>query len=414
MTNGFYNDAGTLTANQLARASAVVAEFQSVKAGFDKLPTETELKQGATTYAADTGTANTYVVTLPYAPASYAAGLFVVMKVLTTNTGASTFNANALGAIALNRSDGTATVAGDLVAGQIVLLGFDGTGMRILSASLAEISTALVAAEAAQAAAELAQSNAEGEVVLAAAQVVIATAQAGIATTKASEAAASAAAASASAGAVSRRYLTVAGTDTLTSTATPTVTTYGTGLTIRFVPVADNTGAVTIDIDGVGAVAVTDATATALAAGALVAGTLVTATYDGTQFRVVGAGNLDLAGASALNIGGTTFDTTDKGSVGSGTVTFTVSDDAKQKLTVTGALTIAFSGWPTTGNYAEVEIELVNGSTNVTFPTINWTVGDGTTSTTFAATGITLAATGTNHIIVWSTDGGTTLYGVAS
>jgi hypothetical protein len=101
MTNGFYNDAGTLTANQLARASAVVAEFQSVEAGFDKLPTETELKQGATTYAADTGTANTYVVTLPYAPASYAAGLFVVMKVLTTNTGASTFNANALGAIAI-------------------------------------------------------------------------------------------------------------------------------------------------------------------------------------------------------------------------------------------------------------------------------------------------------------------------
>jgi hypothetical protein len=126
------------------------------------------------------------------------------------------------------------------------------------------------------------------------------------------------------------------------------------------------------------------------------------------------AGNQDFAGFDALNVGGTTFDTTDKGSVGSGTVTFTVSDDAKQKLTVTGALTIAFAGWPTTGNYAECEIELVNGGTNVTWPTVNWAVGDGTTSTTFADTGITLASSGTNHVVVWSTDGGTTLYGVAA
>jgi hypothetical protein len=125
-------------------------------------------------------------------------------------------------------------------------------------------------------------------------------------------------------------------------------------------------------------------------------------------------GAQNFGGFSATDIGGITNDTTDKGSVASGTVTFNVSDDSKQKLTVTGALTIAFAGWPTTGNYAEVEIELVNGSTNVTFPTINWTVGDGTTSTTFADTGITLASSGTNHIIVWSTDGGTTLYGVAS
>ena len=99
---------------------------------------------------------------------------------------------------------------------------------------------------------------------------------------------------------------------------------------------------------------------------------------------------------------------------GTGTVTFNVSDDAKQKLTVTGALTIAFSGWPTTGNYAECEVELVDGSTNVTLPTVNWAVGDGTTSTTFADTGITLASSGTNHLIVWSTDAGTTLYGVAA
>jgi hypothetical protein len=126
------------------------------------------------------------------------------------------------------------------------------------------------------------------------------------------------------------------------------------------------------------------------------------------------AGNLDAAGFDLLNIGGVTNDTTDKGSIATGTVTFDVSEDAKQKLTVTGALTIAFSGWPTTGNYAECEVELVNGgAATVTLPTINWIVGNGTTSTTFADTGVTLVASGTNHLVVWSTNAGTTLYGVA-
>jgi hypothetical protein len=125
-------------------------------------------------------------------------------------------------------------------------------------------------------------------------------------------------------------------------------------------------------------------------------------------------GNLDALGLDINNLGALDFDTTDKGSVSTGTVTFTVTDDTKQKLTVTGGLTIAFTGWASSGAYQEIEVMLVNGGSNVTHATVNWAVGDGATSTTFSDTGITLASSGTNHLIVWTTDGGSTLYGVAS
>ena len=124
--------------------------------------------------------------------------------------------------------------------------------------------------------------------------------------------------------------------------------------------------------------------------------------------------NRDAGGFDLNNLGAMDWDVTNKGSVSSGTVTFSASVDMKQKLTVTGGLTIAFDSWPASG-YGEVEVMLVNGgSATVTHATVNWAVGDGTTSTTFSDTGITLATSGTNHLIVWTTDGGTTLYGVAS
>jgi hypothetical protein len=105
----------------------------------------------------------------------------------------------------------------------------------------------------------------------------------------------------------------------------------------------------------------------------------------------------------------------DKGSVSSGTVTFDASASMKQKLTVGGNLTAAFTGWPTSGTYAEVEIQLVNGGAfTVTWPTVNWLKGDGTSATTFSTMGVTLQSSGTNFVIVWSSDGGSTLYGSAA
>lgn len=102
---------------------------------------------------------------------------------------------------------------------------------------------------------------------------------------------------------------------------------------------------------------------------------------------------------------------TDKGTVSSGTVTFDRADGQYQKLTVGGALTAAFTHWPPAGIAGQFILELVNGSTNVTWPTIHWFKGDGTSDTTLANIGVTLQTSGTNFIHVWSTNAGSTLYG---
>jgi len=102
-----------------------------------------------------------------------------------------------------------------------------------------------------------------------------------------------------------------------------------------------------------------------------------------------------------------------KGTV-SGAVGFLVSAGRKQRATLGGVSTFSFSGWPSSGNYGEVEIQLQNGGAfAITWPTILWFKGDGTSNTAFASMGVTLNALGPNFVRVWSTDGGITVYGRA-
>lgn len=102
----------------------------------------------------------------------------------------------------------------------------------------------------------------------------------------------------------------------------------------------------------------------------------------------------------------------DKGNSGTSTQTFDVSKAKVQKLTNTGAHTWAFSFW--SAQYDEIQIQCVNAGANaITLPTINWILGDGTVSTTFANLGVTLQASGVNTFVIWTYDGGTTLYGRA-
>lgn len=89
-------------------------------------------------------------------------------------------------------------------------------------------------------------------------------------------------------------YLTlgsVAGVDTITAAGTPAVTAYTANQTFRFLSAGANTGAATLNIDGLGAKAIMKASATgpvALAAGDIpAAGIVLQVTYDGTQFQLV-------------------------------------------------------------------------------------------------------------------------------
>ena len=78
----------------------------------------------------------------------------------------------------------------------------------------------------------------------------------------------------------------------------------------------------------------------------------------------------------------------------------------------TGAQTLTISNWPPSGNLGELLIEGVNlGAATITWPTINWITSNGTTTTIFANNGVTLQTSGTDWILLWTRDAGTTIYG---
>ena len=107
----------------------------------------------------------------------------------------------------------------------------------------------------------------------------------------------------------------------------------------------------------------------------------------------------------------------DKGTVSSGIVTFTFSSSNVQRLQVGGALTIALSGIPASGIFAELLIKLVNGGTAaVTFPGVEWILPNGTPtagfSTYLAAIGRTgLQTAAADFIYLWTDNGGAQVYG---
>src|SRR6516162_6334001 len=85
------------------------------------------------TYAADTGTVNALAATVWPPPPQLSAGMGVFVKVANTNTGPATFNLNGLGAAAVHRANGAALSAGDINAGQVAALFYDGSSWQVLN-----------------------------------------------------------------------------------------------------------------------------------------------------------------------------------------------------------------------------------------------------------------------------------------
>jgi hypothetical protein len=78
-------------------------------------------------YAVASGSANAYTVTLNPAPTSYVEGMAIALKINTDNTGASTINVNGLGTKAIKKTNGNDVSAGNLKAGSIYTLRYNGT-----------------------------------------------------------------------------------------------------------------------------------------------------------------------------------------------------------------------------------------------------------------------------------------------
>ena len=162
------------------------------------------------------------------------------------------------------------------------------------------------------------------------------------------------------------KLVTVSGTDTLTGSVTPALTAYAAGNLFSFVVANTNTTAVTINIDGNGAKAITRTGSTALVAGDMVAGQVALIEYDGTRFQLLNGNSF-----TNLNISGTlgvTGVTTLSGALVYGGVTLTaaVTGTGKMVLDTSPAIATPTITNPTVTNYVESPVAIGNSGTTQT------------------------------------------------
>jgi hypothetical protein len=110
--NEFYSAPSTPIDFSTAKSKPIRDQWAAIEAAFDKL-------DGRITFVDFGGTANALTATLPSPPEAYAEGFEINGKIATTNTGPATLNVNGLGAKAIVGRDGSALIAGDLVAGSV-------------------------------------------------------------------------------------------------------------------------------------------------------------------------------------------------------------------------------------------------------------------------------------------------------
>lgn len=100
---------------------------------FGLLDIDSVRQNGATVFAADAGASDTYVITLSPVPAAYTTGMLVNFSANTINTGAATLNVNGLGAKTIKKLHDQDLADGDIEAGQIVTVIYDGTNFQMQS-----------------------------------------------------------------------------------------------------------------------------------------------------------------------------------------------------------------------------------------------------------------------------------------
>lgn len=113
-----------------SNGAGVLPSFQA-----PSFATSSAVQNQSYSYAADTGVANAYVITLAPVPGSLVAGQRFAFKAVNANATASTLNVNSLGVTAIKKNGSLALVAGDIVIGQIVDVEYDGTNFQMTSSS---------------------------------------------------------------------------------------------------------------------------------------------------------------------------------------------------------------------------------------------------------------------------------------
>ena len=189
------------------------------------------------------------------------------------------------------------------------------------------------------------------------------------------------------------KLVTVTGTDTLTGSMTPALTAYAAGNQFSFVVANTNTGAVTINIDGVGSKSITRTGSTALVAGDMVAGQVALIEYDGTRFQLLNgnsftnlnvSGTLGVTGAATLSSTlGVTGGTTLSAALTYGGVTLTNAVTGTGKMVLDTSPTV---NNPTVTNYVESVVAIGTVTSSNTIALTNGTVQTATLTASTACT----------------------------
>lgn len=185
-------------------------------------------------YAADTVGTDAYAITLVPAPTAYVVGQVFNFKAGTANTGNATLNVNGLGAVNILKNHDQTLDNNDIESGQIVTVVYDGTNFQMQS-QVANVFASVTAVQ-------------NYSHVYAADSV---------------------------------------GTDAYAITLSPAPASYATGQTFFFKAGTANTGAATLNVNGLGAKTIKKAYNSDLATGDILANQIVQVTYDGTNFQMM-------------------------------------------------------------------------------------------------------------------------------
>jgi len=175
-------------------------------------------------------------------------------------------------------------------------------------------------------------------------------------------------------------YLTDTGAANAVVVATPTsvTATYTAGLIIVVKVVAANTGATTINVNSLGTKNVTNPNLTTLSANALLAGSLATMVYDGTQFILIST--------TALNNPVVTNYVETLYAIGNSStaVTINLANGTVQTVTMTGNCTFTMPT-ATAGKSFILIVSTGAGSFTGTFTSVKWPTNTAPTLTTTAS-----------------------------
>jgi hypothetical protein len=115
--------------------------FSTVSDYLNALIQANSLQSGSLLYAADTGSVNALAITISPTPPSYTAGQVFYVLVGNTNTGACTIAVNGQAAVSLVKNGASPLAAGDITAGMLIPLAFDGTNFQTFLTNSASAGT---------------------------------------------------------------------------------------------------------------------------------------------------------------------------------------------------------------------------------------------------------------------------------